>query len=75
MLFSYPRRAPAAQVGAVTGLVGAAGGLGGFVPPLIMGVIYGQTGDYSLGLSLLAVVAIASAVFTWVVVRRAPATT
>ena len=26
-----------ARVGGVTGLVGAAGGLGGFVPPLIMG--------------------------------------
>lgn len=65
------QRAPAAQVGAVTGLVGAAGGLGGFIPPLVMGVIYGRTGDYSLGLALLAVVAVASAVFTWVVVRRA----
>jgi len=27
------------MVGAVTGLVGAAGGLGGFVPPLVMGSI------------------------------------
>jgi NNP family nitrate/nitrite transporter-like MFS transporter len=64
------RRAPAAQVGSVTGLVGAAGGLGGFVPPLIMGVLYGRTGDYSIGLGLLAVVALASAVYTWFVVRR-----
>ena len=64
------RRAPAAQVGSVTGLVGAAGGLGGFVPPLIMGVLYGRTGDYSIGLGLLAVVALGSAVYTWFVVRR-----
>ena len=33
------------RVGGVTGLVGAAGGLGGFVPPLIMGYIYGRTGS------------------------------
>ena len=31
--------APADKVGAVTGLVGAAGGLGGFVPPLVMGAV------------------------------------
>jgi MFS transporter, NNP family, nitrate/nitrite transporter len=48
------QRAPAAQVGAVTGIVGAAGGLGGFVPPLLMGSIFGHSGDYSTGLLLLA---------------------
>ncbi|MFE1800714.1 MFS transporter, partial [Streptomyces sp. NPDC059517] len=32
---------PADQVGSVTGLVGAAGGLGGFLPPLVMGSLYG----------------------------------
>ncbi|MCU7730989.1 MFS transporter [Actinoplanes sp. KI2] len=52
--------APANQVGSVTGVVGAAGGLGGFVPPLVMGAIYGQFGDYALGLILLAVVALAA---------------
>ncbi|HBF81576.1 MAG TPA: MFS transporter, partial [Streptomyces sp.] len=31
---------PQAQVGSVTGIVGAMGGLGGFVPPLVMGAIY-----------------------------------
>ena len=45
------------KVGWVTGLVGAAGGLGGFVPPLVMGYVYGRTGSYALGLALLAVVA------------------
>ena len=64
------RLAPADKVGAVTGIVGAAGGLGGFVPPLVMGVIYGRTGDYSLGLALLSVVALATAVFTWTSVRK-----
>ncbi|WP_182708745.1 MFS transporter [Thermomonospora cellulosilytica] len=66
-----PLLAPADRVGSVTGVVGAAGGLGGFVPPLVMGVIYGSTGSYGLGLALLAVVAAASTLFTVTVVRRA----
>ena len=41
------------RVGAVTGFVGAAGGLGGFVPPLAMSAVYGATGSYSLGIVLL----------------------
>jgi MFS transporter, NNP family, nitrate/nitrite transporter len=49
--------APANKVGSVTGVVGAAGGLGGFVPPLLMGAIYGWYGSYALGLVLLALVA------------------
>jgi MFS transporter, NNP family, nitrate/nitrite transporter len=51
------QRAPAQQVGAVTGVVGAAGGLGGFVPPLVMGSIYGASGSYAWGLLALAAVA------------------
>ena len=35
------RLVPADRVGAVTGVVGAAGGLGGFFPPLVMGAVYG----------------------------------
>jgi MFS transporter, NNP family, nitrate/nitrite transporter len=54
-----------ARVGAVTGVVGAAGGLGGFVPPLVMGSIYGGLGDYSVGLALLALMSLLTAVFTW----------
>jgi len=65
------RLAPAEKVGAVTGVVGAAGGLGGFVPPLVMGVIYGTSDDYSLGYVLLAIVAAAACLFTTTVVRRA----
>jgi NNP family nitrate/nitrite transporter-like MFS transporter len=46
-----------AQVGAVTGVVGAAGGLGGFFPPLVMATVKSQTGSYTLGFILMAVVA------------------
>jgi len=65
--------APANMVGSVTGIVGAAGGLGGFVPPLVMGFLYGRYGSYTAGLIALAVVAAAAAVFTVTVVRRAVA--
>lgn len=46
------------DVGAVTGVVGAAGGLGGFFPPLVMAVVKTATGSYALGFILFAVVAI-----------------
>ena len=59
------QQAPANRVGAVTGLVGAAGGLGGFLPPLIMGSIYGRLGDYAAGLIALAVVAGLVLVLSW----------
>jgi MFS transporter, NNP family, nitrate/nitrite transporter len=64
------RLTPVEQVGSVTGVVGAAGGLGGFVPPLVMGALYGRSGDYSVGFVLLAVAALATAVLTATVVRR-----
>ncbi len=35
---------PQPKVGSVTGIVGAMGGLGGFVPPLVMGAIYSAKG-------------------------------
>jgi MFS transporter, NNP family, nitrate/nitrite transporter len=47
------------EVGAVTGVVGAAGGLGGFFPPLVMGVVKSATGGYAIGFVLLAAVALA----------------
>ena len=61
---------PPEQVGAVTGVVGAAGGLGGFVPPLLMGSIYGSSGSYALGLILLSSVAAAALLFTATAVRH-----
>lgn len=63
--------APQNKVGAVTGVVGAAGGLGGFVPPLVMGALYGAVSSYALGLAALAVVAFAALLFTTTAVRRA----
>jgi NNP family nitrate/nitrite transporter-like MFS transporter len=58
--------APANKVGAITGVVGAAGGLGGFIPPLIMGAVYGGQHSYAIGLMLLSDVALAAAVYTGV---------
>ncbi|MFN8160861.1 MAG: MFS transporter [Solirubrobacterales bacterium] len=51
-----------AQVGAVTGVVGAAGGLGGFFPPLVMALVKSATGSYWLGFALMAAVATAALV-------------
>ena len=35
--------------GAATGIVGAVGGIGGFFPPVVMGLIKGWTGSFALG--------------------------
>lgn len=58
------KRVQQAQVGAVTGVVGAAGGLGGFLPPIVMGGVYQLTHSYGVGLMLLSDVAFAALVFT-----------
>ncbi|WP_245647324.1 MFS transporter [Microtetraspora niveoalba] len=65
------RAVPAAMVGSATGVVGAAGGLGGFLPPIVMGLIFQATGSYAIGLMLLAVVAAAAFVYSWFVLRVA----
>ncbi|UOF92066.1 NarK/NasA family nitrate transporter [Fodinisporobacter ferrooxydans] len=41
--------------GIVTGIVGAAGGIGGFFPPIVMGIIKDATGGYALGFVFLLV--------------------
>lgn len=46
------------SVGTVTGLVGAAGALGGFFPPFVLGFIRQQTGSFTWGFVLLAIVAL-----------------
>jgi NNP family nitrate/nitrite transporter-like MFS transporter len=40
---SFPR-----ATGAATGIVGAAGGLGGFFPPLVLGLVNDATGEFTL---------------------------
>jgi len=45
----------ASRMGVVTGVVGAAGGLGGFFLPSILGAAKDVTGTYATGLSLFAV--------------------
>lgn len=48
---------PKEKVGAVSGVVAAAGGLGGYFPPLVMGATYDAgTNSYHLGLWLLVLV-------------------
>ena len=44
--------------GAATGIVGAAGGLGGFFPPLLLGVIKDATGEFVLAFVLLVAFAL-----------------
>jgi NNP family nitrate/nitrite transporter-like MFS transporter len=46
------------SVGSVTGLVGAAGGLGGFFPPLLLGFVKQETGSFVIGFVLLGVFAL-----------------
>jgi MFS transporter, NNP family, nitrate/nitrite transporter len=48
-----PQRFPK-RIGILTGLVGAAGGFGGFLLPSILGTIKDRTGQYSFGLYLIA---------------------
>ncbi|WP_199246129.1 nitrate/nitrite transporter [[Phormidium] sp. ETS-05] len=54
------------QVGTVTGLVGAAGGLGGFFPPLELGMFRELTQSYAPGFILLSLFALLCA---WVLGR------
>jgi NNP family nitrate/nitrite transporter-like MFS transporter len=53
------KRSPAKAVGSVTGIVAAAGGLGGYFPPLVMGASYDvEENDYTVGLILLVITAL-----------------
>jgi NNP family nitrate/nitrite transporter-like MFS transporter len=49
-----PLRFPA-RMGAMTGLVGAAGGLGGFILPFALGSLRGTTGSFAVGFGIVAV--------------------
>lgn len=54
------------SMGSVTGIVGACGGLGGFLPPLILGFTYQRAHSYSIALMMLA----ASALLTFFYINR-----
>jgi len=62
----------AKDTGTVTGLVGAMGGLGGFFPPLLLGVIKTQTGGYALGFILLSTFCLVCLALDWGVLGRGP---
>jgi len=60
--------APEGKVGSISGIVSAAGGLGGYFPPLIMGMTYNPNAEnykYAIGLSLLVATAIVALLFTF----------
>ncbi|WP_427134558.1 MFS transporter [Pseudarthrobacter sp. S9] len=62
--------APQGKVGSISGVVSAAGGLGGYFPPLVMGATYdAATHSYSIGLLLLVVTALVAVAFTVFAVR------
>jgi len=63
------RAVPGPMVGSATGVVGAAGGLGGFLPPIVMGLIFEATGSYAIGLMLLAMLACGAFVYCWFILR------
>ncbi|GAX91229.1 MFS transporter [Effusibacillus lacus] len=52
-----PEVAPV-NTGAVTGIVGAAGGIGGFFPPILLGAVKDVTGAYFFGFLLLGAYAL-----------------
>lgn len=68
--------APHGKVGSVSGVVSAAGGLGGYFPPLIMGATYDAASrSYSIGLMLLVVTALVALAFTGFAMRGRPKAT
>jgi len=56
-----PQRFPSA-VGPMTGLVGAAGGLGGFLLPFALGSLQGSTGTFAAGFFVFAAAAVLASV-------------
>jgi nitrate/nitrite transporter NarK len=55
-----PQRFPTA-VGMLTGIVGAAGGLGGFFLPSVLGVLKDKTGTFGTGFAVLTLLAASGA--------------
>jgi MFS transporter, NNP family, nitrate/nitrite transporter len=61
------------QTGSVTGLVGAAGGLGGFFPPIVLGICRDLTGSYAMGFGLLIIFALGCTVLLSQTFLKSPA--
>ncbi len=69
---------PDGKVGTISGIVSAAGGLGGYFPPLIMGLTYNPDAEnykYAIGLSLLVATALIALAFTVFFVKKSTKTT
>ena len=58
------------ETGTVTGLVGAFGGLGGFFPPIELGLVKDATGSYTLGFVLLSLFSVVCGVVNYLVFIR-----
>jgi NNP family nitrate/nitrite transporter-like MFS transporter len=63
------------SVGSVTGLVGAAGGLGGFFPPLVLGALKQTTGSFLWGFVFLAAFSLVCLAVLWTTSRESAQTT
>jgi MFS transporter, NNP family, nitrate/nitrite transporter len=53
------------QIGVITGLVGFAGGVGGFALPFFLGLLRDATGTYATGFAVFALVAVVAATQLW----------
>lgn len=61
------------ETGTVTGLVGAFGGLGGFFPPIELGLVKDATGSYTIGFILLSAFAVMCLAINYFVFLRGAA--
>lgn len=59
------------QIGAASGLIGAAGGFGGFLLPVWLGLLKDATGTYRMGFLLFAAASLLAGVSTVLIRRRA----
>jgi len=55
----------AGQVGIMTGIVGAAGGIGGFLLPSLLGSVKQSLGSFGIGFALLSSIVFSGAVILW----------
>jgi len=55
----------AEQIGIMTGVVGAAGGIGGFLLPSLLGYVKGSSGSFGIGFALLGLLAVSGAASLW----------